>query len=451
MTSRLLSVMAAVGLCLLPGAASAQAQYQQTRATFVPLGNGVPGVLYEPLEPSAKSQIGVFVMHAAGDYLNFSACTELSKRGYRVLCANNSANRAGFGNEGGIDRMVLDVKLGVAYLRQYPGVRKVVLFGHSGGGGLMSTYQNIAENGLKACQGPEKIARCPDSLAGLPPADGLMLVDANFGDPAMMLFSLDPAIGPGDGARTRRPELDLFNPENGFTQEGATYSAEFVRRFQMQAGRRNNQLIRAALDRLDKINAQQGDYNDDEPFIVPGANSGGMNNKLYAQDVRLLSHTRRAWPLVHADGTVTTQVVHSVRAPANMESLTPSLERGALKTTVRRFLNTYAVRVTDDFGFDEDSIRGIDWSSSYTCPPGNVAGVTVPLLAMGMTAGWEYLAAELIYDNAKSTDKAIAFVDGATHIYTTCAKCEKTPGQFGNTVKTTYDYIDGWLGKPGRF
>ena len=145
-----------------------------------------------------------------------------------------------------------------------------------------------------------------------------------------------------------------------------------------------------------------------------------------------------------------TQVVHSVRVPENLTSHTPSLEKGGLTTTVRRFLNTYALRVTDDFGYDEDSIRGIDWSSSYSNPPGSVEGVTVPLLAMGMTGHWEYLAAETIYEHAKSADKTIAFVEGATHGYTTCTKCEKYPGQFGNTLKTTYDYVDSWLSKKGR-
>ena len=31
---------------------------------------------------------------------------------------------------------------------------------------------------------------------------------------------------------------------------------------------------------------------------------------------------------------------------------------------------------------------------------------------------------------------------GATHNFTTCTKCEKTPGEFGDTVKTTFDYVD---------
>ena len=426
------------------------AQSQETKSTFVWLGRGVPGVLYEPVTPGEKSHVGVFVMHAAGDYLRFSACTELAKRGYRVLCANNSSSKAG-ASDSSTDRILLDAKLGVAYLRSHPGIRKVVLLGHSGGGVLMSSYQNIAENGLKACQGPEKIGKCPDSLAGLPPADGLMLVDSNWGHGAMMLFSIDPAVLSEDAGQPLNPELDLFNPRNGFSPRGSTYTDPFLRGFFAAVAKRNNQLIKTAQDRLETINAGKGRYGDDEPFVVPGASFLGFNNRLFSQDVRLLSHTRRAWPLLRADGSTVTQVVHSVRVPENPTSNTASLERGALTTTVRKFLNTFALRVGDDYGFDADSFRGIDWASSYSCPPSSVEGVTVPLLAMGMTGHWEFLAAETIYEHARSPDKSIAFVEGATHGYTTCTACEEHPGQFGDTLKTTYDYVDAWLGKEGRF
>jgi len=40
---------------------------------------------------------------------------------------------------------------------------------------------------------------------------------------------------------------------------------------------------------------------------------------------------------------------------------------------------------------------------------------------------------------------------GAEHTYQTCVECETTPGQYGDTLATTYDYIDGWLGQSGRF
>jgi len=415
------------------------------KATFVHLGDHVPGLLYEPITPGEKSSIGILVMHSGGDYLNFPACTEMSKRGYRVLCANVGSV---FDT---IEKKLLDVKLGVAYLRKYPGIRQVILWGHSGGGTLMSAYQDIAENGLRACQGPEKIYRCSDKVAGLPPADGLMLIDANFGDGAMVLMSLDPAVVEEEDGQTLNPELNQFNPQNGFNPAGSTYSEEFIHKFQKAEGKRESQLIKTALDRLTLINSGKGHFADDEPFIVSGGNGTSPGNKLFPQDIRLMSHTRKAWPLLRPDGSTVTQVVHSVRVPQFPTSPTPLYEGGAIPTTVRNFLGTYAIRVTDDFGYDEKSVHGIDWTSTISSPPGDVEGVTVPLLTMGMTGSWEFMAAETIYENAKSSDKSLAYVEGASHGYQTCHECEKYPGQFGDTQKTTFDYVDSWLSEKGRY
>ena len=420
------------------------------KATFIPLGPGVPGVLYQPIALGDKTQVGVFVMHAEGDYLRFSACTELSKRGYTVLCANNTAPKGLASLDLNLDRLLLDASYGVAYLRKMPGIKKVVLFGHSGGGAMMSAYQNVAENGLKACQGPEKIYKCSDALAKLPAADGIMLVDSNWGLAGMTLFSLDPSVTDESNGHSRNPDLDLFNPKNGFNPSGSTYSNDFIHRFQSGVNKRNNLIVKSALDRLAVINAGKGLYSDDEPFVVPGGILFGFNNKLFAQDVRLMSHTKEAWPLLHADGSTTTEIVHSVRVPEAGIDMTPKLS-GAVRGTVRTYLTTFAIRTSDDYSFNEDSVHGVDWSSNYSCPVGNAPGITVPFLAMGMTGHWEYLAAEDIYEAAGSSDKTVAFVEGASHIYTTCKQCEKKPGQYGDTLKTTYDYIDGWLGKKGRF
>jgi hypothetical protein len=49
------------------------------------------------------------------------------------------------------------------------------------------------------------------------------------------------------------------------------------------------------------------------------------------------------------------------------------------------------------------------------------------------------------------TDKTLAFIEGASHVYTTCRQCEKMPGQYGDTQKTLYDYADKWLNQKGRF
>ena len=421
------------------------------KTTLLLLGRGVPGKLYEPVAKSGKSQIGVFVMHNSGDYLEFSACTELSKRGYTVLCANNSTSAAG--ENANIDRALLDVKLGVAYLRKYPGIRKVVLFGHSGGGAMMSAYQNIAENGLKACQGPEKLLKCSNQVADLPPADGIMLVDANWGLSTMTLFSLDAAVVDETDGKKADPDLNLFDPKNGYAPPpaGANYSQAFIHRYQTAQGKRMNRLIQTAEDRVAALDAGNGHYADDEPFIVPGANMGIQDNRLFSEDIHLMSHTRKPWPLLLPDGSSVTQIVHSVRVPENTSTHTESFRGSAAETTVRNFLQSLAIRVSDDYGYDEDSVQGVDWSSSYVATPGNARGISVPLLTMGMTGHWEYLAAESIYENAKSNDKSIAFVAGGQHTYIPCTKCEKYPGEFGDTIKTTYNYIDTWLSKPARF
>src|SRR5579863_24801 len=206
------------------------------KTTFVHLGNGEPGVLYEPKNPGPKAQIAVLAMHTANDFLNHSACTELSKRGYRVLCVNNSNSKSGEFNDGVLDKVILQAKAAVVYLRKYPGVKKIVLWGHSGGGTIMSAYQDIAENGVKVCQDAAKISKCPDSLAGLPPADGVIMGDANWGLAPITLIGIDPAVVGSDSGMKLNPDLDMFNPKNGFKPTGSTYRQDFIHRFQVAQG-----------------------------------------------------------------------------------------------------------------------------------------------------------------------------------------------------------------------
>jgi hypothetical protein len=448
-------LIAVVGLSagLLSSGAEQPSNY---KSTFISLAAGVPALLYEPLKPGPKATIAVMAMHNNGDYLTQSAsnpCINLVKRGYRALCANASTSKSGFMSDDDEDKLMLNVKLGVAHLRGLTAIRKVVLFGHSGGGGMMSAYQNIAENGLKACQGPEKLVKCPDTLAALPAADGIMLIDSTLGTPGTTLFSLDPAILDEDDGQPLIPELNIFNPSNGFSAKGATYDAAFVARFQARQGERMNRLIAKAQDRLAKIETGKGRYSDDEPFVITGGYPTA--NKLNMQDMHLQAHTRNAWPVLHPDGSVTNEIVQSVRVPRALESVTHSLNRGAITTTVRRFLSTYAVRTMPDYGFSADTLRGIDYKSSYGIELNSVEGITKPLLQMGMTGSHEFFIAETVREHAKSADKTLAYVDGAVHGFGPCKECAVAKGlpenYYGDTIKTLFDYIDSWLGKPGRF
>jgi hypothetical protein len=406
--------------------------------------HGVQGMLFEPVEPGEKSQIAVIVMHSDGGHIAPPAAAELAKRGYRALGAAVSDR------DNPLDEKLLDVKVCSDYLRQIPGVRKVITLGHSGGATLMSAYQNAAENGVQAFQGPEKLIKCSD-LGELPPADGVMLLDSNYGNGVMTLVSLDPAILSEDSGVKLDPELDLFNPANGYDPSGACYSDAFIRKYQKAQGERNNRLIDWALERLYALESGKGRYADDEPFLVPGGAQNAFNNKLFPQDIRLLSRTRKAWSLIHPDGSITTQAIPCVRKAKNDQCFTPLYRMAAIKSTVRTYLNSSAVR-TADFSYNEDSMYGVDWCSSYSCTPGNMMGVSAPTLLMGMTGGYEFLAAEIIHElMPKATEKTVAFVEGASHGFFPAKDAEAYPGQFGDTVKNMFDFVDGWLGQKGRF
>ena len=425
-------------------------------ARFVPLAMGEPGVLYEPDTPGPHAALAFFVMHASNDYLQFSACFELARRGYRVLCANNTTSKSGAFDDGILDDVIVQAGNGVGWLRRQPGIAKVILFGHSGGATVMTAYQAIAEQGVAFCQRDTLIHRCSGRLAGLPKADGVVLVDSNFGQAAMTLFSIDAAVRDTgtsqDGAHTIDPALDSMNPANGYHNGAAHFSTDFVRRFLAAQAARNQALIARAEARLKAMAAGAGNFSDDEPFIVAGAFVAA--NKLFPLDTSLLEHSVEPWPLLHKGGVVTTEVIHSIRvaSPGPMGPQTPDRYSSALKTTVKGFLSSYAIRTLPDYGYGADStIHGVDWHSTYAAPPGNVEAISVPLLTMGMTGSWEGLAAETIYHHSHSADRSIAFVEGANHIYLPCRECEKTPGQFGDTIKTTYDAIDQWTASPGRF
>ncbi len=408
-------------------------------STFVRI-KGVDAVVSRPAAPGPHSRVAIVIMHDEADSLDNLEAPRLAAAGYLVISSNARTGPDPEDHDTNWDNVLADVRTVATYARALPGITKLVLLGHSSGAPLMAAYQNIAENGVKACQGPEKIVKCPDSLAGLPRADGIILLDPIFGVGATVLASVDPAIG--EDPRRPDPALDSFNPANGFSAKGATYPPEFRRRYFAAEAARNNRLIDLALARLKAIQAGQGRFADDEPFLITGAT---RMPRLWRPDLSFLSHTRRAHPLIHPDGSVTTEVVRSVRPPSGTEPSSDHLAGGALNTSVRRYLNTFATRALPDFSVGEDSITGVDWASSNTNTPNNVEGVSVPMLVMGMTGHYWIVSAEMAYDHAKSADKTVAFVEGATHGFTPCTACAKTPGQYGDTVARTFDYVTQWL------
>lgn len=385
------------------------------KATYTRVGMWINGVLYAPENDADCKNVAVMVMHSDADYLNFPAGKALASHGYRTLQANVSRVTET------LDKKLLDVKTCIEYLKGLPGVEKIVILGHSGGATLMSCYQAVAENGVQYFQDEKKIVPISD-IGELPAADAVMLIDSNWGNGIMTLLSLDPAVKCDCNGVDLDSAYDLSKQE-GYSPEGSHYSDEFIAAYQKAQAARNDKLINKALERLEAINSGKGNYRDDEPWIVAGATQIAPCNRLFPQDIRLLSHTKAEWPLIHANGSITTGIVPSLRKARKAMPFTSIYGMGTMNTSVKTYLSAQAVRTTEEFGYDETHIYGIDWDSTYCCTPGNMRGVKAPLLLMGMTGGYECLAAEMIYELAASEDKTLAFVEGASHMLWPAKEC----------------------------
>lgn len=406
-------------------------------AEYVDLGHQ-SAVVYQPTEKTARSGVGIVVMHSDEDYMGFLPNPELAKRGYTVVATAPKEGKV-------ISEKLLNIKACVDYLRQQPGIKKVILLGHSGGATVMTAYQLVAEKGQEAFVG-KLYNDWSEKLANLPKADGVMLLDANFGNSLMTLLSLDPNITEQDKGRNTMVRYNPKDTAQGYVQGGkSTYTSAFVARYNQAQRRRLLTLTSMAKERLALIEAGKGKFVDDEPFVVAGAAQMRFYNKLFPQDLSLLSHTKQAWPVIKADGSVENEIVRSVRAPFGAIGSADRLT-AALNTTVRGFLSTCAITTEANFRVNENGLQGVHWSSNINNPIGNSEGITVPSLFMGMTGSYEYLAAEEIYNHSASTDKTIAFVEGASHNFTPDNEAERyNSTSYGDTVKHLFDYIDQWL------
>jgi dienelactone hydrolase len=428
-------------LILLAGAGSLEAQQGDPfRTNYVPLGsNDDEGLLYEPLTPGPNARVALLYSHPDGNTFNVMVGREMARRGYRVLMVNHH------GEEASPAVHVAGISRGIVYLRSLPGVQRVVISGHSGGGHLIAFYANVAEHGAAACQGPEKLYPCKtDEVAGLAKPDGVVLLDPTPGSFHQM-SSIDPAV---DGP-SRKAELDMYSPANGFdaAAKRATYSPQFAKRFYAAQSARNAQIVNSALERLKLIEQGKAPFTDDEPLVIPGMGVNALGARLYRPDVSFVSRTKRPHTLLKADGTQADVIVPSVRTPSGLQAraVLGTLSGMTQNTTVRQFLANSAIRTSSAFAITADDIVGVDWKSSINSTPGNAEGITVPTLVLSMSCHYLVVPDEIIYDHLGAKDKTFAAVEGAVHNFTPCRP------EYGDTVKRTFDYLDMWLAGQSRF
>jgi hypothetical protein len=238
----MVALMASLVALLPPAVPSVEAQATPP-AELVLLGpqQQLIAGLYQGAGPNASTAL--FVFHDTANFITAPPCVQLFQRGFTALCTN-----APFPSTAQVnwDQVALDIGYGVSYLRSLPGIQHVVLVGHSGGGADMAWYQNVAENGVAACQDPARLKPCGNNLAGLPPADGVVMLDSIPGLAFSNMQSWDAAVLNPDGLTSHRnPSLYLFDPKNGYNtdpNQSSQYSRQFIDRYTIWPSSSSNRL-----------------------------------------------------------------------------------------------------------------------------------------------------------------------------------------------------------------
>jgi pimeloyl-ACP methyl ester carboxylesterase len=409
---------------------------------FSQFGGGGQGLYWVP-SSGPISPIAFLAIHRTGDYLAHASTQELPRRGFSVLGMNSRFKN----NEASVnwELIALDVRAGVRFLRSQPGITRVILIGHSGGGPTTSYYQAVAENGPSYCMGLNKLSPCTASqLAGFvatDKADGIVFLDSHPGNSVNGIRSLNAAVKKeGNPNSPLNPNLDPFSEANGFNPDGdSVYSDQFVKKYTDEQANRMNDLIDQALQMRADISAGLSLPTGNDAFIVyrgDGARLSDFSNGVWRG-------TLKPAKLLKNDGSIdASKVVNTVRVPdPGQKETNESFGGGTLFLNLTSFLSANAIRAWN-------SLNGIDWCSSNNSAPCAVANLSpsLPVLVMSMQGHYFIRDGEHIYESSISTDKDFVVVEGATHGLSPCTACSALHGNadYSNARINLFNYVGDW-------
>jgi len=176
-----------------------------------------------------KPKVAMIATHYQIDFSEHYLAEYMATRGIGFLGWNTRFR--GFESSFRLDHALVDIGVGVRWLRDVQGIETVILLGNSGGGSLMAAYQaNAVDKHVTPMEG----MRPAVGLDELPPADGYVASAAHPGRPEVLTAWMDASVVDESDAIATDPDLDLFNERNG-----PPYDVQFVQRYRAAQVARN--------------------------------------------------------------------------------------------------------------------------------------------------------------------------------------------------------------------
>jgi alpha-beta hydrolase superfamily lysophospholipase len=207
-----------------------------------------------------EPRTAVVLVHPTSNFLGHFALEPLARAGFAAI--GLTTRYVGNDSQALLENTLIDVGAAVGYLRQR-GYDKVVLVGYSGGGAIVPWYQREAVDPVTTsapCGGGPDLTK-----AGLPPADGIMLMSAHPSRALMMRDWLDPAITDEHDAYTRDRSLDMFDPVNG-----PPYASDWLEEYRAAQLERMDRITRWCRSELERLSGLGADAPTDRAFVVHG-------------------------------------------------------------------------------------------------------------------------------------------------------------------------------------
>ena len=216
-------------------------------------GHPCQGLYYRGV--GRKPKVAIIATHYQIDFSEHYLADYMATRGIGFLGWNTRFR--GFESSFLLDHALVDIGVGVRWLRDVQGVETVVLLGNSGGGSLMAAYQSQAvEPNVVPLPGMRPAAGSTD----LPRADGYVASAAHPGRPDVLTAWMDAAVVDESDPLATDAELDLFDEHNG-----PPYGPDFVKRYRSAQIARNNAITDWAETELKRVGAAGFS---DRPFTV---------------------------------------------------------------------------------------------------------------------------------------------------------------------------------------
>ncbi|WP_382309800.1 hypothetical protein [Herbiconiux sp. UC225_62] len=175
------------------------------------------------------------------------------------------------------EQTLLDVAAGQVFLREQ-GFSHVVMLGHSGGGTLAAFYCSQARLAPAARLTKTPAGRpVPLAEATMPLPDGVIFLAPHPGQGALLQRVIDPSVTDELDPLSVDPQLDPFDPRNGFAEPGtsSTYSPEFIERYRLAQRARVHRIDRLARTHVEEADAagrafeEDGDPGDRRRALTP--------------------------------------------------------------------------------------------------------------------------------------------------------------------------------------